>query len=443
MDSIDESGGLANLPARDLVQALRTFLAPVLGQLPEQRLREVALLAVRGVLAAQSPVLTEMARGGEPADAANWAVARRFYRFVWNGRFSHRQLLKGLYGIACETVQRAAPAYLVVAIDPVNFEKPYTRTLEGVSTVMKSTPPGPGGDKRLTSGYPAITATVVNLVQPVITYANWFSYQTADFISEPWEIYRALRTTRTLFPHLLLRFVGDAGLDNQLTFQQVDRLHSQFIFRAGHTNRLVDVYNPRLQRWEPQEHLAELADSVPWSHRLQVAFQHARTTRRVTVRLGWLQLRIPETQQVVWALVIRDPDRQRRIILLTNIPITTAQDAETVYTEWRFRPQIEHTYRFDQEQGLDVEDMRVRTLERMRRIFVLVLLAALFVYHIDHTWPRQAVFWLRRLGGKLGLITDADGPYILLAGISAVFVTIGTFSYARHHPFPRPNGTYG
>lgn len=443
MDSIDESDGLANLPAQELLQALRTFLAPVLGQLPEQRLRVVALLAVRGVLAAQSPVLTEMARGGEPADAANWALTRRFYRFVWNARFSHRQLLKGLYGIAQEAVQRAAPAYLVVAIDPVNFEKPYTRALEGVSTVMKSTPPGPGGEKRLTPGYPAITATVVNLPQPVITYANWFSYQTADFVSEPREVYRALRITRTLFPQLRLRFVGDAGLDNQLYFQQVAQLQSQFIFRASHTNRLVDVYNARLQRWEPQEHLADLADSVPWSHHLQVAFRHARTTRRVTVRLGWLQLRIPETQQVVWALVIRDPDRQRRIILLTNIPIITAQDAETIYTEWRFRPQIEHTYRFDQEQGLDVEDMRVRTLERMRRIFVLVLLAALFVYHIEHTWPRQAVFWLRRLGGKLGRLNDADGPYILLAGISAVFLTIGTFSYARYHPFPRPNGTYG
>ena len=73
----------------------------------------------------------------------------------------------------------------------------------------------------------------------------------------------------------------------------------------------------------------------------------------------------------------------------------------------------------------------------------VVVLAALFVYHIDHTWPRQARFWLRRLGGKLGLRSDSDGPYVLLAGISAVFITIGTFTYARHHPFPRPNGTYG
>jgi hypothetical protein len=60
--------------------------------------------------------------------------------------------------------------------------------------------------------------------------------------------------------------------------------------------------------------------------------------------------------------------------------------------------------------------MRVRTLERMRRVSVLVLLAALFVYCIDQTWPRQAVHWRRKLGGTLGLTSDADGPDVLLAG---------------------------
>ena len=135
-----------------------------------------------------------------PQTALNWPLAKRFYRFVANARFDHGDLLKGLYGIAQRAVACAPEASLVVAIDPVNFEKPYTEDLEGVSTVLKSTPPGPKGEKRLTPGYPAITATIVNLPEPVITYANWFSYQTADFISENREIYRALRTTRALLP---------------------------------------------------------------------------------------------------------------------------------------------------------------------------------------------------------------------------------------------------
>ena len=443
MCSIREKDPLANLPAEELMTSLRKFLAPVLAHLPETRLRAVGVLAVRGILAAQSPVLTAMARGGQPADALNWPLAKRFYRFVANARFNHRDLLKGLCGIAQCAVARYPRPYLVVAIDPVNFEKPYTQALQGVSTVLKSTPPGPRDEKRLTPGYPAITATIVNLPEPVITYANWFSYKTADFISENREIYRAIRITRALFPGTQLRFLGDAGLDDQKIFAQVALVGDQFIIRAKHANRLVEVYNERLQRWEGPEHLHELAASVPWSLRLAVAFQHARKIRRTTVSLGWLTLRLLESQQRIWALVAYDLDLHRQIILLTNIPIANSQDAEQVYTQWRGRPRIEHTYRFDQEQGLDVEDMRVHSLERMRRLFVLVLLAALFVYFIDKTWPRQAVLWLRRLGGKLGLTTDADGPYVLLAGITAVLVTLATVRYASHHPFPNAKGTYG
>jgi hypothetical protein len=51
-------------------------------------------------------------------------VAKRLYRFIWNERFSHRDLLKGLYGVAQGVVADHAPSFLVVALDPVNLEKP-------------------------------------------------------------------------------------------------------------------------------------------------------------------------------------------------------------------------------------------------------------------------------------------------------------------------------
>jgi hypothetical protein len=410
--------------------------------LPEERLRRVGLLAVQGILAGQSPIVAAMARGTARAEESVLPTARRIYRFLWNSRFSHRDLLKGLYGAAQRAVARHDVPYLVVALDGVNFEKPYTKDLEGVSTVMKSTPPGPRGEKRLTSGYPAMTATVVNLPEPVITYANWFSYVTDDFVSEPREIYRAIRTTRALLPHCRLRFVGDAALDDKKVFAQVALADAEFIFRVCHDNRRVEVYNERLDRWE-SERLDDLIATVPFEVRLQATFNHARKIRQVEVGLGWLQVRLPESAQRVWFLVAHDPDLEREVILITNVPITGPQDAQMVYTEWRYRPRIEHTYRFDQERGLDVEDMQVQTLERMRRLFVLVLLAALFVYFIAHTWPRSAVRWLRLLGGKLGLALDSDGPYILLAGISAVLLSAATIAFAWAHPFPRGRRTCG
>jgi len=442
MTSILQDAAIDKLPAAELQADLDVFLQPVLRRLPEQRLRAVAKLAVQGVLSSQSPVLTQMARGVVREEETIWPAAKRFYRFVWNKRFSHRDLLKGLYGMAQRTVTEHKPSHLVVALDPVNFEKPYTEALEGVSTVMKSTPPPPRGQKkRLTSGYPAITATVVNLPEQVLTYANWFSYVTADFVSENREIYRAIRTTRALFPKTKLHFVADAGLDDQKIFHQMDRVHADFTIRASH-NRTIEVYNDRLDRWE-QELLLDLTASVPLPLKFRVAFTHARKVRQVDIELGWLMIRLPDTHQVLWVLVAHDPDYDRDLVLLTSMPIRTAADAQAVYTEWRYRPQIEHTYRFDQEDGLDVEDMRVQTLERMRRIFVLVLMAALFVYHVAHAWSHHMVLWLRRLGGKLGLSSDLDGPYVLLAGISAVFIAAATLGFAAQHPFPRAGETCG
>jgi hypothetical protein len=443
MDSILQNPIVDNLPGDELTSQLDTFLQPVLAHLPEKRLCDVAQMAVRGVVAAQSPVLTKVASGVSRTEETVWSTAKRLYRFVWNQRFSHRDLLKGLYGIAQYAVARHAPARLLVALDPVNFEKPYTYKLEGVSTVRKSTPPGERGQARLTSGYPAMTATVVNLPEPVVTYANWFSYRTADFVSENREIYRAIRITRALFPAIPIRLVGDAGLDDQKIFKWVDLVDAEFIIRA-YQERRIEVYNDRLDRWE-EELLSDLVATVPLPLQLQVQFTHARKVRTAEMALGWFKIRLLDTHQVLWVLVAHekntDPDDD--LVLITNVPIETAHDAETVYTEWRYRPQVEHTYRFDQEEGLDVEDMRVRTLERMRRVFVLVLLAALFVYHIGHVWPYKAVLWLRRLGGKLGRSSDLDGPYVLLAGLSAVLVTIATLSFAAQHPFPDVGDTYG
>jgi len=86
--------------------------------------------------------------------------------------------------------------------------------------------------------------------------------------------------------------------------------------------------------------------------------------------------------------------------------------------------------------GLDVEDLRVHTVEGMRRVFALALVAAQFVFYIIKRWPPKAILWLRKLGGKLGLKTDRDGASILLRGLSAVWQTVVTLSWTAIQPFP-------
>jgi len=121
---------------------------------------------------------------------------------------------------------------------------------------------------------------------PATSYANWFSYR-IDFRSENWEIRRAIRMTRAVFSCHRLRFVTDAGLDDQKVFAWIAQVQGEFVIQASHLERIVEVANPRLQRWEA-EPLQDLVQTVPFAATWQVAFAHAGTTRLAPVKVGWL-----------------------------------------------------------------------------------------------------------------------------------------------------------
>ena len=434
---------LAKLPIEEVKTTIQEHIQAMEKKLPDKRLARVIEEMVLGILGGETPVITEIARQNNKSEGESWAVAKRMYRLLENKRVESSELYEGLYEVGCLAVEREAPEYLVVAVDPVNFEKPYAKAIEGVSIVHKATPPDLSGHARLAHGYPAITATAVNTQVPVTSYANWFSYQSVDFISQNKEIEQAFQTTCRLYPGYRICFVGDAGLDDQKIFIQVGQLKQDFVFRVSHLERIVEVYNVRLDRWE-REVLQDLTESVPYQVSFQVLFTHAGQTRLDTIQLGWFQIRLPDQpDQILSILVADDPSMDRQLVLITNIHLETVAMVQQVYNDWRLRSRIEHGYRFDQEQGLDVEDMRVHSLDRMRRLFAIVLLSAQIVFVITVHWPPKAVLWLRQLGGKLGLASDRDGPYLLLRGIAAVITSSMTLSFAFLHPFPFGETTYG
>lgn len=439
MDTIPIKEVMKQLPMAEIEESMADFLQPIMERLPDKRLGRVVPLSVQGILGSESPVVLQMAQSISRCEGETWSVAKRMYGLLWNERFSHKEISEGLYAISKSNIDNAAPEYLVIAIDPVNFEKPYTEKLEGVSTVYKSTPPDLNGQSRLTKGYPSITASVVNTPIPATTYANWFSY-TIGFRSENIEIQRAIDATSQLLPEYRRRYVLDAGFDDQRWLNGLS--DDEFVIRVSHLERIVEVYNKRLDRWE-REVLGDLVAVMPFSHKFTVRFTHARKERKANMYIGWYRIRLPGKEQNLGVIVAYDPAKDRTLTLITNVPLLSIADVRSVYNDWRLRPRIEHGYRFDQEQGLDVEDMRVQTLERMKRLFILVLAAAQFVFYLIDTWPDSAVQWIRSLGGKLGLDNDLDGPYLVLRGLSALFQTAMTLSFLALHPFPRTNCTYG
>ena len=80
--------------------------------------------------------------------------------------------------------------------------------------------------------------------------------------------------------------------------------------------------------------------------------------------------------------------------------------------------------------------MRLQTVDRLCRLFAVVLIAAQIVFTISEQWPPKAVLWLRQLPGKLGIPSDRDEPDWLLQGISTVIVACMALSFFFLHPFP-------
>ena len=114
---------LGKLPVEELETSIETYLKPMIKQVPDKRLQGVICLSIQGILGSESPVVTQIAQSVARTKSSVWAAAKRVYRFLKNERFSHNELASGLYEISRLSVEQEAPAYVVVALDPVNFEK--------------------------------------------------------------------------------------------------------------------------------------------------------------------------------------------------------------------------------------------------------------------------------------------------------------------------------
>jgi hypothetical protein len=344
-------------------------------------------------------------------------------------RFSHRDWLKVLYGDARQVAKAAQRERVVVALDPVNFENAYTERLEGVSVIWKSTPPGslPKRRARLTPGYPALLAYTVNLPQPAIPYARLFSYKTPDFDSENKEIFRGLRTIRTVLSGQRVCIVADAGFDDRKFFSRCGQHRLECVVRAAR-DRLIDVYNPQLSRWE-REHLKDMVESMPGRACFETTLTHAGKTLPMRVQLDWFRFRVPDSTQDLWVVVAESDHFPDPLVLITNREVSSVPSAQDVYEDWCLRPGIEHFYRFIQEEGLDIEKILLRNLERRRRVFGLVLVLALFVLRLPDVWSPALVQWIRSLASSTaGTAMDRHGPYTLLAGIQSLLAARAVLS---------------
>jgi hypothetical protein len=132
---------LGKLPIAQIKGTIHKHIQPLTEMLPDKRMGSVIEVIILGILGGQTPVITGMARQNSKEEGESWATAKRIYRLLANKHLKTSDVYEGLYKIGQQVVEQEGSDYLVVAVDPVNFETPYVKSLEGISVVHKATPP--------------------------------------------------------------------------------------------------------------------------------------------------------------------------------------------------------------------------------------------------------------------------------------------------------------
>lgn len=288
---------------------------------------------------------------------------------------------------------------------------------------------GPRCRRGRVPGYNQLLALAVSQKKAGLTFAKTISYKTEDFVSLNRDIFRAIRYSRVILKGHKLRFVCDRGFDDEKTFAFIVNLDEEFIIRLYH-NRLLQL---RRGRARIERLLEEVVKETRRPIRFQAWFKVRGRWRKCPVTLGYRKVWLPGHNQPYWLVVSNVYGIGQQWILLTNVPIQSVQQAKEIWFNYRRRWSVENAFRFLKKEGLRWEDFKVLGWEAIRRLVNLVLIAALFLLNIKYVLDETSLQLLLTLGGKLGLKSERDGPYLLLRGFQKLLVCVNTLAVFKRY----------
>jgi len=408
------------------------YVEQVSHTLPDIRLRRVLEKAVLGILTQRSPLIARMASVAPSGSEQPDAPAKQLYRFFSNLRVTAQGLWQGLHATTRALVASAQLTVVPVIIDGVNLEKTLCASDAWLSTIHKDAAPNRQHTQKLTRGFPALACVTFVGGVPALTFAHLFSYTASAFVSINREVLRAILTTRLVLRGYIIRFIGDRGFDDDETISEMAHDGNQFLVRAYH-HRTIEAWDASANAWR-RSSLQDYADTLPLQTHFTATFTHARKIRTATVRLGYGRIRLPKPYNLsCWLIVAHASLFKKPLWLLTNAPIECLDDAIALWWQYRDRPHIEDLFRLLQERGLDIEDMRLRTQERLEKLMAVVWLAAYILWRLRLTLPHPIQTWLRRLGGALRQSGASSGLYLLLYGLGVLLIEYFVQCLRRQH----------
>lgn len=201
---------------------------------------------------------------------------------------------------------------------------------------------------------------------PIPVYSHLYSSAEVGFISENEETYKGFRYVDRLLGEKTATFVMDRGYDNIEVMKKVLKQEDHFIIRLKKNRNLLyqgkklSVHDLAIRRKGKINFRSEIKGTV------------------YDLKVSHITVEIPSMKGKKLTMVVVYGYGKEPMVLLTNKQVRKKNEVLSILKAYITRWRIEEMFRV-QKQEFQLEDIRVRTLTRLKRMYLLLSIMITFM----------------------------------------------------------------
>ena len=251
----------------------------------------------------------------------------------------------------------------IAIFDDSDINKEYSKKLEDLDKVID----GSSKDKKIVNGYHVCEATALtkNEKQPLSIYSKIYSCKSKDFVSKNEYTISSIKAAERIFGE---NFTGifDRGYDDNKIFDYMSKKHHKFVVRLDDKRTLLFKGKRRS--------VGEIAKSRKGKIVMKALFDD---NEEIELSLSYTKAVLPYNKEEYTLIIVYGLSEEKPMKLLTNIEIKDKSDVIKVVRLYLSRWRIEEHFR-GKKQEYDFENMRLRTLESMNNLNMMLTI------HLGH-----------------------------------------------------------
>ena len=251
----------------------------------------------------------------------------------------------------------------VVLFDDSDINKEYSRKLEDLDRVIDASSP----DRKIVNGYHVCEATVLtkNQKQPMSLYSKIYSCKSKDFVSKNTYTLESIKAAEQVVG---ADFTGifDRGYDDNKIFNYMSKNKHKFVVRLDDERTLLLKGKKR--------NVKDIADSRKGKIKMTALFDD---NEEVELMISYTKATLPYNKKEYTLVIVYGLSEDKPMKLLTNIDYAEKEDVIKIVRLYLSRWRIEEHFR-GKKQEYDFENMRVRTLESMNNLNMMLTI------HLGH-----------------------------------------------------------